>query len=320
MSRSVLMGVGLFLCLGTEAGAAQTPPPPVTVGTWNLEWLGTPTMRRDGGARSLEDLATIATLLADVVDLEVVVLVEINVDSPQWLTLRDLLADRGFRFIVGEAGQQVVVLGYDADEVTLVSAAAPVLDVPTAYERPDPSGGVCRTAGARRPVVATLRAGGFDFTVVGVHLKSGRRPNGCADDTFTSWVRGRQSAALLRAMDARLAAGTADADVVIVGDFNGGVHDGGTDALRQGGFRILTEAGNRAASSDTLSYRKGPYDSALDHIAVPAATERDWIPRTTMYFPVLSRLTEQELAAYHRRFSDHALAWTDFRTDLPDDD
>jgi len=213
-----------------------------------------------------------------------------------------------------------VVIAYDTDEVSAVITANPEPDVPTAFERADPAGGMCRTSNAKKPVFATLQAGSFDFTVVGVHFKSGLRPRNCSDDTFTSWVRGRQSAVLVEAVAQRQAVGMVDNDVIIVGDFNGGFEDGSARTLRSAGFRLLTEPANRSSSSGALSYRKGRWESALDHIAIRPVTDREWLARSTRYFPDVLSFTDAELQAYLDYYSDHAVVTAEFRRDVSDDD
>ncbi len=300
-------------------GLVAQEPEMVTIGAWNIEWLGTPAMR-DSTARTTEQLGAIAAVAADSLDIEVLVLVEINTRSAEWATLKSMLAGRGYLFVEGAPRQQTVVIAYDSDEVSAVFTANPEPDVPTAFERADPAGGVCRTSNAKKPVFATLRAGSFDFTVVGVHFKSGRRPRTCSDDSFTSWVRGRQSAVLLEALARRQAAGTVDSDVIIVGDFNGGFDDGSAWTLRQAGFRLLTEPANRSSSSGTLSFRKGRWESSLDHIAIQSATDHEWLARSTRYFPDVLNFTDAELKAYLEDYSDHTLVIAEFRRGLSDDD
>jgi len=307
---------GVVLVAGVGRLAAQET---VTIGTWNIEWLGTPAMR-DSTARTTEQLEAIAAVAADLLDIEVLVLVEINTQSAEWAEFKAMLAGRGYAFVEAAPRRQTVVIAYDTDEVSAVITANPEPDVPTAFERADPAGGVCRTSNAKKPVFATLRAGSFDFTVVGVHFKSGRRPRSCGDDSFTSWVRGRQSAVLVDAVTQRQAAGMVDSDVIIVGDFNGGFEDGSAQALRSEGFRLLTEPANRSSSSGTLSYRKGPWESALDHIAIRPVTDREWLARSTRYFPDVMSFTDAELDAYLDDYSDHALVTAEFRTALSDDD
>ena len=319
--RTVIGCCGLAMMVVVAGGqrlVAQEPET-VTIGAWNVEWLGTPAMR-DSAARTPEQLGAIAAVAADLLDIEVLVLVEINTQSTEWATLKSMLAGRGYAFVEAAPRRQTVVIAYDTDEVDAVFTANPEPDVPTAFERADPAGGVCRTSNAKKPVFATLRAGSFDFTVVGVHLKSGRRPRTCSDDSFTSWVRGRQSAVLAEAVARRQAAGTVDNDVIIVGDFNGGFEDGSAQTLRSRGFRLLTEPANRSSSSGRLSYRKGPWESALDHIAIRPVTDREWVARSTRYFPDVLSFTEAELEAYLESYSDHAVVTAEFRRDLSDDD
>lgn len=321
--RRVIGCCGLAVAVVVAGGGrlAGQEPETVTIGAWNIEWLGTPAMR-NSMARTTEQLGAIVAVVADSLDIEVLVLVEINTRSAEWATLKSMLARRGYLFVEGSPRQQAVVIVYDSDEVSAVFTANPEADVPTAFERADPAGGggVCRTSNAKKPVFATLRAGSFDFTVVGVHFKSGRRPRTCSDDSFTSWVRGRQSAVLLEALARRQAAGTADSDVIIVGDFNGGFEDGSARTLRSAGFRLLTEPANRSSSSGTVSYRKGRWESALDHIAIRPATDREWLVRSTRYSPDVLRFSDAELEAYFEGFSDHARVTAEFRRDLPDDD
>ncbi len=307
------LAIAPFLAL-----AVQQQPGIVTIGSWNIEWLGTPDRRRVG-LRSEADLDAIAAVLADHADIEVAVLTEINLESEQWRGLRQRLADRGYQFVHGTVQRQTIVIAYDADEVTYLEAGRVEPAHALEYRGDDPARGTC-VAGVKRPVIASFAAGNFDFTLVAVHLKSGRNPDGCQDEQFTSWVRGRQMATIQEELRARWSAGLADRDVLIVGDFNGGFTDGGAVVARDGGFRYLTEPANRSAASGMLSYRKGRWESALDHIAIRPATDREWLAGSTMYFPRLLQFTEAELAAYLDHYSDHSLVWAEFRTDLADDD
>jgi predicted extracellular nuclease len=251
-----------------------------------------------------------------VLDLEIVVFVEINTASDEWATLKNALASRGFKFIEGSGGNQRVVLAYDDDEVDLLATAESAEpDVRTSFSR-----GECSTSNARKPLFGNFRAGQFDFTVIGVHLKSGLRPKGCPDDTFTAFVRGEQASDVLAEIGRREQAGSIDQDIILVGDFNAGLDDASLNKLRGGGFRVLTEEANRSPSSGSLSYRKGSFRSVLDHIAARPVTDREWVARSTMYLPALTTMSEDELAKFRQRFSDHSPAWTEFRVGLPDDD
>lgn len=294
------------LFLSSSALAQQ-----VTVGSWNIEWLGTPD-RRGGNARTAEQLEAVAARLADELDIEVAVLEEINTSSPQWSTLRARLEQRGYGLVEGGGGDQRIVIAFDQDEVQLTGSFEANLQ--SEFRRQN-----CVAEG-RQPLLATLRSGNFDFTVVGVHLKSGVVPQGCQDDSFPEWVRSQQAQQIVAEIQRGWSEQRIDADVILAGDFNGGFGDGGLEAFRQAGYSILTEERRRSDASGTLSFRKGRFRSALDHLAVPASTVREWVPLSTAYWPALSSMGENELAAYHRAYSDHAPVWADFNTALADDD
>ncbi len=298
----------LSLVFGSSVLAQQ-----VTVGTWNIEWLGTP-HRRNGGARTDAQLEDIAARLADELDIEVAVLVEINTQSPQWATLRSRLEQRGYGFVEGSGGDLRIVIAFDQDEVQLSGSFE--ADLQTEFERP---GQNCFTRG-RRPLLATLRAGNFDFTVIGVHLKSGFVPEGCRDDSFPEWVRTQQAQQIVGEIQRGWTERLIDSDVIVVGDFNGGMQDGGLEAFRQAGYSILSEERRRSDASGSLTYRKGRFRSVLDHLAVPASTIREWVALSTVFWAPLTTMSDDDLAAYLRAFSDHAPVWTHFNTALADDD
>jgi len=305
------------------AASGQVAEPTVTVGGWNLEWLGTPNKRGTLGPRSDEDLRAIATTIADVLDFEAVVLIEINTQSSEWTTLRNALAARGFQFVEGSGGEQRVVIAYDADELQLKSSSEPSepAGFPTSFNRADTDGsGQCMTSNARKPLFATFSAAQFDFTIVGVHLKSKLKPQTCSDETFTAFVRAEQAKAILGEIARRQQVGQADQDVLIIGDFNDEVDESGPNALRLGGFRLLTEDANRSPSSGWLSYLKAPFRSKIDHIAIRPISDREWIPRSTMYLAAVTTMTDEELDNFRQRFSDHGPVWTEFRISQPDDD
>ncbi|MCI0628234.1 MAG: hypothetical protein L0387_42380 [Acidobacteria bacterium] len=326
MRRLILWVLSAALAMSANAilASAQVSERTVTVGAWNLEWLGTPAKRSNNlGPRRAEDLRAIATTIADVLDLEVVVLVEINTQHAEWTTLRGELAPRGFQFIEGSGGAQRVVIAFDADEVQATPSTEPAepAGFPTSFTRPDSDGsGQCLTSNAPKPLFANLRAGQFDFTVVGVHLKSKLSPQDCSDQTFTAFAREEQANAILAEIARRQQIGQADQDVLVLGDYNDEVHESAPNALRAGGFRLLTEDANRSPSSGNLSYLKAPFRSKIDHIAMRPVERGSHSRSETMYLPAITTMTQAELDTFHRRFSDHGPAWTEFGISQPDDD
>lgn len=215
--RSKLLLAGVVLPLSLACPAAQPPrPSPTTgptecgptetcagrpclqVGTLNAFCLGA-NRRWDRPLRTPEEVRGMAAFLADDLDLEVVVMQEINAaitgteeegiiysrEPYRWLSAA--LGERGYRLMHGASGHaQRVVIAYDADEVELLKSAR---ELP-ARDHFD-FGEDCRRA-VKRPLAARLRAGSFDFWLVGLQPqvqtrrrvlgldppRAGRRPDG----------------------------------------------------------------------------------------------------------------------------------------------
>lgn len=320
--RLLLVGSVLVLCLACPR--ARTPStrvetcgdrPCLQIGSLNVQWLGSK-RRHERPLRTEGEVRRIAALLADDLDLEVVVLQEINTsvygkeegelvysqDRYRWL--EQALEERGYRLMAGSSGHaQRVVVAYDADEVELLAPARD-LDARTQFD----FGADCQRAG-KRPLAARLRAGSFDFWVVGVHLKS-KRDGECSD-----WIRSAQSDDLVAAID-ELVAGSGEGDVVLIGDFNARHGDPSIDALSSAGqFRMLTTPEHRAGSSGTISYLVGQYQSLIDHVMIRPQTD-EWVAKSTVvHHPGTGAAREDYLAV----ISDHAPVWASFYADQDDD-
>ena len=145
------------------------------------------------------EIERIAATVSEIIDFEVLVLVEINVGSRQWQQLKAALDREGYRFVEGTGGDQRVVIAYDADEIQLDDSSE--LKLTTRFLRADRFGSGQCEAGGRLPPVASLTGGAFRFTLVAVHLKSMRQPDGCDDPTFTGFVRGRQVSEIAARME-----------------------------------------------------------------------------------------------------------------------
>src|SRR4029077_15444213 len=88
----------------------------------------------------------------------------------------------------------------------------------------------CKLPGLRKPLVARLKVGEFDFWVVGVHLKSQVGEKGCNDRARTE-----QCKDLVQKVD-EFVKQSGERDVVIVGDFNARVGDASLKPLVDAGF------------------------------------------------------------------------------------
>jgi endonuclease/exonuclease/phosphatase family metal-dependent hydrolase len=322
MRRLVLLFsfVALLGCPGIRrapsGGDACGGRPCVQVGTFNAYWLGAD-RRYQRPLRTADEVRRMAELLADDLDLEVVVLQEVNAEvdrqddgtvfsSDRYRWLRDALAERGYRLQAGDSGDaQRVVIAYDADEVELLT---PAEDLPVrdgfSFDAE------CGRDGLRRPLAARLRAGAFDFWLVGVHLKS-KRGGECSDR-----IRDGQARDLVEAIDG-LVRESGEADVVLAGDFNATADEASIAALRSpGSFTPLTLPLYRGRGSGKVSYLIEPYRSLIDHLMIRRRHTAEWVERSTVVYPVGKGAA---LERYNGLYSDHAPVWASFYTDRDDD-
>jgi predicted extracellular nuclease len=302
----------LVLCstIFTNSALAQNfchGKPCIQVGTFNIEWFGTSDVTKHQH-RSPQTVKKIANLIADTLDLEIVVLEEINSESEEFTMLRDALATRGYKLRrIGASGaEQGVVIAFDADQVTLVSDDVKEMDVRSDVDL----GGGCKSSNLRLPLYGKFKSGNFDFVLVGVHLKSqlgvntASNPAKCADD-----IRRAQTQDILAALPSILS-DLNDDDVIIAGDFNAPLTDPSLGPLfGPGGFVSLTTTARRASGSGTISYLKAPHREIIDHVLIRLANTTEWSSRSTFIFKPVN------LNNHLKNFSDHAPVWSSFIID-----
>lgn len=290
--------------------------PCIQIGTFNAYWLGVD-RRYQRPLRTADEVRRMAAWLADDLDLEVIMLEEVNAtvdrdddgsvfSSDRFRWLSDALAERGYRLEVGDSGDgQRVVLAYDTDEVELLT---PAKDLPVRDSfRFDAE---CEYGGLRRPLAARLKAGSFDFWIVGVHLKS-KRGGECSDR-----IRDGQAHDLVAAIDS-LVSDSGEADVILTGDFNATAEEASIAALRSPGyFTALTLPPYRGRGAAKVSYLIKPYRSLIDHVMVRRRPTTEWVENSTVVYRVGRG---QALERYNGLYSDHAPVWTSFYTDRDDD-
>jgi len=122
---------------------------------------------------------------------------------------------------------------------------------------------------AREPIAQTFAKDGDRFTVVANHFKSKRAGDATGDNLDTgdgqgSWNgdRVRQAAALAQ-FAKRLRAGSGDADVLLMGDFNAYTQEDPIEVLREKGFTDLGELFDRGRYSYVFDGTSGSLDHAL---------------------------------------------------------
>lgn len=273
----------------------------IQVGSFNIKYLGGEEDRRtEAGIRSLADF------IGKELDLEVIVLQEINTQSAQWSWLKKHLASQGYDFFEGATSErnQFVVIAWDTDEVALEAGSQQALNLASAYQ--DPADPACAYKGLRVPIAARLKAGKFDFWIVGVHLKSRSHVAG-ASLTCAAWIREQQAAQLARAVG-DLIARSKDEDVLIAGDFNERHDHDSLRPLRMAGFQ--SQMIRRQEGSGSCSFLPACLDDDLiDSVWVQLWQTRELVRGSGfVYVP-------PDAAAFEKNISDHVPVWASFRTD-----
>lgn len=288
----------------SQAAPGAPPRPPLRagdtlrIGSWNIEWLGTPD-RRSGPARNVaqkvEDLADyIAAANVDVLGV-----IEIARDDARDAWTSPILdaafaqvdARRGSRWAhqlhpARSGRNQLVGLAWDAARVTPVGPPRVVVE-------PSGDAGDEGPLWARPPRMQAFSpgAGLAEFDVVVVHMKSN-----FGGDFSAQRAREAQAfvAALPRAAPRR--------DLVLIGDFNCGAHtEPAIAAFEAAGFVDLNPA-------DAATHaRFGPLDRALVPAAAPGLAGRRFEVRRDNYLNARNLSEEQ----FRVRFSDHFMVVTE---------
>jgi endonuclease/exonuclease/phosphatase family metal-dependent hydrolase len=222
--RSLLCRTFLLPLLATTL-AAQAPSTTIGLGTWNLEFLGAPgNLRHDVPPREASDYERIGARIREL-DVAVLAVQEVNDDD----TLQKVAAAAGplWRFVLGttgtwDDGQTAQRIGflYDTAVVELLGAEE-LLDLPREQD------GV--PIFHRVPVTAwfRVRATGFDFRAVTVHLKAGQKDK-------DEQKRRLEATELHRWLSRLRTSATEDQDYVVLGDFNSSYGAGPEQVLEQG--------------------------------------------------------------------------------------
>lgn len=280
MSRSrpfVLLTTLFGACLGAQ----DQPVKELRIGTWNLEWLGID----DRGGLPPREAADYQKLGEKVRSLGVAVLAvqEIGGEAP----LQKVAAAAGpaWQVVLGTTGgiegkPQNVGFLYDSRAVDLLQAEE-LLQLPREQEGLPIFNRVPVTACFR------VRATGFDFRAVTVHLKAGQK---APDET-----KRRLESTLLHdwIVDLQSAAGE-DQDIVVLGDFNSTYGTDPQRALERGGS--LQYIVPKTATPTIMHFAE-----PIDQVAVARAF--DELERAS--FTVHSDFGGLTKDAWRKTYSDH---------------
>mgnify|MGYP001167335302 FL=1 len=276
--------------LATPSGLPKAPEGDVAaVGTFNIEWFSL------GGknARSESDLRNIADVIRQT-GCVVLGVEEVQDEAALAALVRHL---PGWKFQLGTSGrQQRCGILWDASRAT-VGRAAEWPDVNEGLEK----GG---RGSLRAPLVAPVKIGQFDFTLVVLHLKAMFDP----EDIRTRRTQLRR----IRDRVEKEAVARKDEDFVIVGDFNDFADSDALKELtdgRRGKLRFVVTGARLPKTVSSYLGRSG----RIDHIVVtsPAVTQQEWTGEAFVYPKPKGK--EREL--YEKSVSDHLPSWATFKTD-----
>jgi len=264
------------------AGSAPTTRPivqavnrPIRIATWNL---------RKFSDRARPDLVAIADIIKSS-QFDLVAIQEVQQEGQTVQRLRRQL-NEPWRHVTsdGAGNSERFAFLYRSDVIELIGQAK-LVDTPVAF--------------ARRPYMATFRAGQFDFVLVTVHLWYGQA--GGND-------RRRQEVVAIASCARQLAAGSKEKDVIVLGDFNEFHANGYLRYFEDQGWKRLVREPTNLSSTE-----------AYDSILIDPRFTREFAGRAgVIQFDRLGYTTDRARAVDD--VSDHRPAYADFRTDLPDDD
>jgi len=267
---------------GPTSPASQT----LSVAAFNIQVFGR-------SKRQKTEVMEVLTAVAREVD---VLLVQEIRDSSEmtadlFLEAINAAGDRDYRMVEGPrlgrtSSKEQYVVYYATDRAQLLDA----------YTLPDPA-----DAFEREPLVATFRAGNFDFSIVGCHIKP--------DDAEA------ELQALSRAVDQIVAANPAERDVIVLGDLNA---DGSYLDERELTEIFPVDRYHVAIENDVDTMTTS--DNTYDRIILRSETARhEYIADSAavLEFDRMYGLDDERLV---RSVSDHYPVFARFRTSAVDDD
>lgn len=307
-----LMGVAGFSLQPTACNAED-----VTVGAWNIEWLGYPNMRGRPGKDIEQSAEDLAKWIHDS-GVEVLSLEEIGVDSVD--TRRSAKLDETFKTIKEKYQQdwqyilfpktkytepqedftirgQYVGLAWQTKRASIVGEPFHI-DV-----------GANETFGYKfferqaNAIKLSFGEGKTDVVFIPVHLKSNRNEKQDTDPNWTKKHRTAEAKALVEKLG-DLKSALKDSDIVILGDFNLLADDDEpAKALIEGGFTDL----NQADEGTTANWGEGYSSAPFDRIFIPTGQPEFAQSKLTI---VRGGPSDDEIKTYRRKHSDHYLVKT----------
>jgi endonuclease/exonuclease/phosphatase family metal-dependent hydrolase len=299
----------------------------ITIGAWNIEWLGLPDMR----GRPSTDIAQKPSDLGEWIDkagVDVLALEEIGVESTD--TRRSDELDATFEWLKENRKQdwkyvlfpkteytepqedfvirgQHIGLAWRTDKATQVGEPFNI-DV-----------GANETYGYKfwerraNALKLSFGEGKSDAVFIPVHLKSNSTRSTPSDDpNWTRKHRAEETRVLIEKMKSVQEA-TSDSDIIILGDFNFlADDDAGPTNLVEGGFIDLNQKDDGTTANWGEGYSSAPFDRIFVAKGQPEF-------EGTVQTIVRAGTSDDEIKAYRKRFSDHYLVTAKIKITKDDD-
>lgn len=307
--------------VATEPGEFQ-----ITIGAWNIEWLGFPEMRARPGKNRPQNPKDLAAYIHSG-NVDVLAIEEIGVDSSvpplkssefeAVLKVMKDAYDQDWEYVLFPKAEyppdtedfivrgQHIGLAWRTDKATLV-------DEP--YKIPVGSNekfGIKFWERRANAVKLSFGEGKTDVVFIPVHLKSNR--NETDDPLHTRKHRLAEAEALIAQLD-DLKKHFQDEDIVIMGDVNFlADDDDAADALIAAGFVDL----NAADEGTTANWGDGYSSAPFDRIFIPQGQPEFKVSKQIIHRP--GSVTDDEIRDYRAKHSDHYMITTVI-TIMEDDD
>jgi endonuclease/exonuclease/phosphatase family metal-dependent hydrolase len=294
----VLAGIILYFgitAISTSEDSGYVPPKTIRLATWNLEWFG-------AFGRSLEDIKVIASIVEEE-KIDILNLQEITCEC----TLKTLAEELEFDYFLSpQRVPQKLALIWNPKRIKTVRFEQEAFK---ALERVAKHG---MGYDSRQPLVFSVKAGEFDFTLINVHLKSGPENERSVEirniqyDTINGWLQGE------------LGREGSEKDIIVAGDFNSYTYGVSSERLVNAGH--VWFATNNLPGGDYSSIYYTDYDqeeptrrtSLIDHIAITEALRNGEFKLIRAITDWDVKLGEEE---YEMRVSDHLPVVAAFHTD-----
>lgn len=301
--KSLATSLVLLAAMSGASSASCIDDSCVRIGTYNIKLFG----GENAPANTDPEIGELARRIDKTMKLDAVVLTEIDVGSQSWAKLQTELKSRGFEVAAqGAFGgsdpgrKQHVVVIYRTTRVAISGNSG---EVPIATTYDDGSG--CKYDSVRPPLAVGLKASDFEFTLIGVHLKSEQEVgNGdqCDDD-----IRKYQSKEIVSWIDAQP---DPKRNIIVAGDINSAFAEDEFAPFRDAGY--TTAISNLPKWSGKVSYLgSSAYQPGLiDHVIY-----KNGAAKFVANSGFALKIRPKDLAAYKETQSDHAPVAADFRTD-----